>query len=412
MRILLINTGAWGTGSFTVAQATLEELLRLGHEVKFFFPDSGIPHENKDYFYSHPELFEIWKFPIKNEKITLESFPLIIPDPNPRSPEGKTFLELTEEELELYTQEFKKNLEKLIHEFRPDVIECQHIWLMAYLVGQLGHKYICNALHSDQIAFRYDYKMQEIAKEAAKNSEYIFAHSKYIKEDVVSIYGVDAEKIAVICPGYDAKIFKPFSVDRDEVLKELGLSIPKDAKIVSFVGAISRTKGVDIILLANRLINPKEEIHFLLSGGGNGDGNKDKLFLSDRQRSMASFERTHFLGHQPPKMIAKIHNISRLSVLPSRSEGFGIACLEAMACGLPTIVTKTSNAVEYAIGKIINSECPEELADAIVNIVHMPKEDYAELSGKCISESSKFCWKDITKQRIEYYLKIKNKEDK
>ena len=43
MRILLTNTGPWGTGSGTVADGVMQELTRRGHEVMAFFSDIGWP---------------------------------------------------------------------------------------------------------------------------------------------------------------------------------------------------------------------------------------------------------------------------------------------------------------------------------------------------------------------------------
>ena len=40
MRILLTNTGPWGTGSAMVAEAVLEELRKKGHQAILFFPDA------------------------------------------------------------------------------------------------------------------------------------------------------------------------------------------------------------------------------------------------------------------------------------------------------------------------------------------------------------------------------------
>ena len=65
MRILFTNTGPWGTGSFTVIEAIADELEKLGHQVKIFFPDNGFDAEDKAKYYELPDRYEIWQFPIE-----------------------------------------------------------------------------------------------------------------------------------------------------------------------------------------------------------------------------------------------------------------------------------------------------------------------------------------------------------
>lgn len=404
MRILITNTGPWGTGSFTVAKAVAEELLLLGHEVKIFFPDARYPCINLEEYYLRKDIYEIWKFPLQNKQISLSNFPLIIPDPHPRNPEGRTFLQLNKLEYQLYFSDFERKITKLINEFKPDIIECQHIWALDHIIKKLGHRYICVAHHSDQLGFKYDRRMQPIAIESAQNAEYIFAISDYVKQEVLSLYGIEDQKIIVLPNGYDKKVFKSLSVERKKVLKELNLNIPENTKIVSFAGKVSRTKGIDILLQANKLIDPKENLHFLILGSG--DIHK---VLTDSERSASNFDRVHFLGHKSSEMLAKIHNMADFGVLPSRSEGFGIACLEAMACGLPMIVTKTGGLGDYAIGEKIQAGSVEELAKALTKMSRLSNKEMKDLSDKALKVADKYSWATITESRLEYYLKVCNK---
>lgn len=105
MRILITSTGAWGTGSFTVIDALVKEFLQFGHQVKVFFPDNGLQTEDAAQYYDNPDVYTIWSFPLEQNHVRIETFPLMIPDPNPRSP-SHTFEELSEQQLELYLNSF------------------------------------------------------------------------------------------------------------------------------------------------------------------------------------------------------------------------------------------------------------------------------------------------------------------
>ncbi len=403
MRILITNTGPWGTGSFTVAQAVMEELIALGHEVKIFFPDTQLPTKELNYYYKRSKIFEIWKFPIQKDKVKLEYFPLIITDPHPRNPNGKTLLQITKKQKELYFNEFKVRIKKLIEKFKPDIIECQHIWAFDHIIHELGYPYICVAHHSDQLGFKYDHKMRPTALLGAKNAKYIFAISKFVKKEVISLYSKEKEKekVIVLSNGYNKKVFRLLNLNRSKILKKYDLKIPKNAKIISFAGKISRTKGIDILLKANRLIQKKANVHFIILGSGNIEKT-----LKKNEKHLCSFENVHFLGHRPPKTLAEIHNISNFSVLPSRSEGFGIACLEAMACGLPVIVTNTGGLEEYAVGKIVKVNNHRALSKAILKLVELSSDDYKILSKEALDKAKEFSWPRITKKRLKYYEKV------
>lgn len=398
MRILFTCTGSWGTGSFMAVDAIAHELLELGHQVKIFFPDSGVESEDKSYYYSHPEIYEIWRFPIEKNGINISSFPLMIPDPNPRSPNAPTFKELSDEQTQLYIDEFSNNIHRIVDDFKPDIIESQHIWIMGYILFKLGYSYIIGAHMSDQIGYQYDAKMRDYANEAARHANYIFAVSERVKQEIIKLYNLPAEQVVITHNGYDKNLFKPFAVDKQKFLRELNLDIPDDAKIVSFTGKISLTKGIDILLEANRLIGPEHNIHFLIFGSGDIND-----IIKPNQEKYYGLERFHILGHQLPEKLARAHNISLLNVAPSRIEGFSISCLEAMACGLPVVVTRDTGSEEFAVGRVIDQENPQQLADAILNILSLSVDEYNKLSAESSKKAQEFSWHECVKIRLDYY---------
>lgn len=400
MKILITNTGPWGTGSFTVSLAISKELEALGHKVKIFFPDRGLPSSDLNYFYSNQEKYIIWKFPIERNEIRLEDFPLMIPDPHPRVIKERTFKELSEEELTLYFENAKEALSKVLQEFQPDIVECQHVWMLERAIEELNYPFICTAHHSDQMGFEFDPRMQPIAIKGAHSASYIFAISEFVKNEVIRLYGVPPEKVIILGNGYDKAIFRPLDVNKEAVLKEFKLDIPDDATIISFAGKLSKTKGIDILLEANRILCKTKNVHFLIFGSG-------ALEKTLRPNGMERycFERMHFLGYQDPKTLAIAHNISDFSILPSRTEGFGLSALEAMGCGLPVIATDSGGLPEYVVGKIVPPDDPQALADAIAEMADLNRVQYRALSEHAFERANSFSWHYIAERRVEYYQK-------
>ncbi|MDN3504593.1 MAG: glycosyltransferase family 4 protein [Rhabdochlamydiaceae bacterium] len=399
MKILITNTGPWGTGSFTVANAVLHALIKMGHEVRLFFPDAGIDSKDINLYYDNKEIYKIWKFPIRNENFSIETFPLMIPDPHPRVPEHKrTYRELSESEFAFYYDCLRESLLQEIKDFQPDIVECQHIWTMEKIIEEAGIPYVCTAHHSDQMGFLYDERIQPIAIEAAHNAKYIFAISKYVAEEVVRLYNVSKDKVKIITNGYDKEIFQKRELNRQEVLNHYCLDIPEDATIFSFAGKISKTKGIDILLKANKLIESKENIHFIILGSGKIE---DVIDIDSKEEFL--FDRVHFLGHRTMEELAEIHNICDFGILPSRSEGFGIACLESMACGLPLVSTSVGGLRDFVVGKLVPPANDNELASAILKLAHLPYDQKIELSQKALDVAQTFSWKAITEERVKYY---------
>ena len=412
MKILITSTGSWGTGSFTVISALVEEFQKAGrHEIKVLFPDSGYPAPPPASYLSNPDLWNIWRFPIEGDGVKLETFPLMIGDPHPRNPLCRTFKDLTEKELQFYFDSFKARLLVVLKEFKPDIVECQHIWAMDRVVKELGLPYVCVAHHSDQMGFLYDERMRPGAIQSANAAHYIFAVSDSVKQEILELYtGVQPEKIIVTGNGYDCKVFAKRAVERQSVLRNLGIdNILPDSLIVSFPGKLSRTKGIDILLRANALMQGAQhpEIHFVVFGAGNLEDTLDKE--RPREEYFTGIERVHFAGHRSSHELAACHNISLCSVVPSRAEGFGIACLESMGCRIPAVASKVGALPVFAVGRLIEPDDPQALMDAILEIKELSDDLYDELCENALKEAQKWSWETIAKQRVEYYKKAIDK---
>ena len=301
-------------------------------------------------------------------------------------------------QLSLYIEEFKRRISTVIRRFRPDIIECQHLWTMAHSIMELGHPFICTAHHSDQLGFHYDSRMQEYAVRAAQAASYIFAISEQVRDEVIELYGVAPEKVVVLGNGYDSDTFRPQPVDRSSLLREFHLNIPANAPPITFAGKLSKTKGADILLLANRIVQSVGEAHLLPFGAGELQDvlDEDKL---DRY----CLDNVHLIGHQPFDVLSRFHNIARLSVLPSRSEGFGIGALEAMGCGIPVVVTRTGGPDTFAVWDVVEPEEPEQLANAILRVLAMPDDQYKHVCEQAQQVARQYSWEWNVETRLGYY---------
>ncbi len=398
MKILFTITGPWGTGAATVVDGVARELLDLGHEVKVVFPDLGLPSADKEDYYGRPELYEIVRFPVKHRGLRFPTFPLILPDPNPRNiPDAWTFKDMSQGEFTGYIEFLRHRLGNIVESFEPDIIESEHVWLMGSVLHEIGSPYVVAAHNSDQMGYRYDARMRPYAETCAKNAEFVFAISDAVKNECLELYGVPGERVIVIPNGYDNELFRPRQISKEKIFQKHGLKTGASLPLVTFGGKISKTKGVDVLLKANKLLQDRRPYLLLLFGAG---GIRDVL---GRDPTGHEVRNVHFMGHVTPDVLAEFHNIAEFSVLPSREEGFSVAALEAMGCGLPLIGTDIPSLRELVVGRTVPVGDPLKLAEAMEFVMTLPPDRKRELRKKAHKKALGFGWKKNAEMRLRYY---------
>ena len=401
MKILFTITGPWGTGAATVVDGVGRELLNLKHEVKVVFPDLGLPSPDKDKYYGNPGLYEIIKYPVKYRGTNFPTFPLIVPDPNPRNmKDAWTFKDMTEREFTSYIDFLKFRFKEVIEEFQPDVIETEHVWLMGYVLHEMGCAYVVGAHNSDQMGFRYDVRMRLYATTCAQNAKFIFAISDSVKDECLGLYGVPDKNVIVIPNGYDNKVFRPLQVSKKKIFQKHGIDANASLPVVTFGGKMSKTKGVDVLLEANALLQKRRPYMLFLFGAG------DIQDVLGRDPTEDEDQNAHFMGHVTQEVLAEFHNIAEFSVLPSREEGFSVAVLEAMGCGLPVVGTDIPSLKEIIVGKTVPVEDPLTLAEAMEFVMNLPPDDRKKLREKSYKKALGYNWKQNTETRLSYYKAI------
>jgi glycosyltransferase involved in cell wall biosynthesis len=400
MRILFTNTGSWGTGAGAVIDGVAKELIRLGHTVKVVFPDMHIPSADSEKYYGNPDIYRIIKFPLEYRGVRFPTFPLMIRDPNPRvAGPAWTYSDMSDEELSVYTEFLKEELGRLVEEFKPDIIETEHVWLMGYVLSLLGCPYVACAHHSDQIGFRFDERIRPYAIKCAQQSKFIFVISDFVKEEVISLYNVPKKNVIVAPNGYDEDIFRPKSVSKVDLFKRHNIQLDPSLPVVTFAGKFSLTKGIDVLLKANILLQERAPCALLLFGAGSIED------VLGRAPSEAEMKNVAIIGHVTQEVLSEFHNVSTFSVLPSREEGFSIAALEAMGVGLPVVGTRTGQLEKFIVGKIVSPGDEVALATAMESMLSLSGKAYQKLSRRATKVANKYSWQDNVNVRLKYYKK-------
>jgi starch synthase len=186
-------------------------------------------------------------------------------------------------------------------------------------------------------------------------------------ERVVERYGIDAKKVWRIHNPIDLDLWRP--MDRDESRRQLGLS--PHSQIVIYHGRVDiYAKGLDILLAAWEQIRDgpgRQDQLLLIIGSG-----RDDAEFRQRLAGLA-FPAVRWIDrYETDRTIMRRYlSAADLYVLPSRREGFPVAPLEAMACGLPVVgsdIPAMSNIIEHggaSGGLIVPREDPRVLAETV-----------------------------------------------
>lgn len=176
-----------------------------------------------------------------------------------------------------------------------------------------------------------------------------------------------SERVAVCPRGVDAVQFTPerrSAAARQQIIREAGL--PESAKIVLYAGRISPEKNVPLLLDAFRTANERSQHDLRLLVAGDGPL-ADKFFADGAAIGERKVIR---LGHLDKASLADTYANADIFVHPNPREPFGIAPLEAMASGLPTVAPNGGGILSYATNDNIwlcDPE-PEAFASAILEI--------------------------------------------
>lgn len=174
------------------------------------------------------------------------------------------------------------------------------------------------------------------------------------------------KKSVVIHNGVDTTRFYPSK--NDNIRKSLGLS--SDRVLVGSVGNLRSAKGYQHLLQAAQLVIKKcPEFHFVVAGEGSGRIRAELLALREELGLESHFD---FVGYEPD--VPSFLNGLDFFVLPSISEGFSISTVEAMACGIPVVATRSGGPEEIVShlenGVLVEPCSPDGICDMLINLYH------------------------------------------
>lgn len=240
-----------------------------------------------------------------------------------------------------------------------------------------------------------------IEKDGMDHADCIMCVSELTRQTVINHYHQDPAK----CITMHNAVY-PLSQDILDMVEEKRKDHQqRKEKIVTFLGRITMQKGPEYFVEAASLVLQRtHNIRFCMAGSGDMMNDMINLVAS---RGIA--DRFHFPGFMRGKQVYEAFADSDVYVMPSVSEPFGISPLEAMQCGVPSIISKQSGCAEI-LDKCIKTDYWDinAMADAMYSLcTNESLHEYLKVEGK--NEVAQITWEKVGKRIYNVYNQLIHK---
>ncbi|MDD2420912.1 MAG: glycosyltransferase family 1 protein [Heliobacteriaceae bacterium] len=230
----------------------------------------------------------------------------------------------------------------------------------------------------------------------------VIVPSQGTARDLVQIAGVPSQKITVI---YEAAepIYRPLdkSLALQFVKEKYGINTP----YVLYVGGFSPRKNLRLLIQAFHQITRQlpEQYSLVLPGKPAKEFSDLEVLVSTRNLQ----DKVHFIGFVEVAEMPLIYNGASAFVYPSFYEGFGLPPIEAMACGIPTLVANTAALPEVVgDGALLFSPVNVNQLSELLFMV-LTDQNFAQcLAAKGIKQAKKYTWTEAARQTWAVYHQV------
>ncbi len=223
------------------------------------------------------------------------------------------------------------------------------------------------------------------------------------------LYKADIGKLVIIPPGVDTCHFYP--IPPDEAKDFIG--IPKDDRMVLFVGRIEPLKGLETLIRAMSCLRVNEMARpaYLAIIGGDPNASPESMSAEMARcqqlcRDLSMDEIVVFLGKRGQDTLPYYYSAAEVLVMPSHYESFGMVALEAMACGTPVIASQVGGLAFLVQDGVTGFTVPDGEPDALCEKLSLLLGDgeLRHTMGVSAAEYAQgYAWERIARQVLDVY---------
>jgi glycogen synthase len=243
----------------------------------------------------------------------------------------------------------------------------------------------------DRSGLHVDTRIYDIERRGMHAAIKVIAVSYLTKNLITHHYGIDPGKVEVVYNAIETNGTNGFDEEK--------YKIHKDEKIVLFLGRITMQKGPEYFLAAaKKVLEVMDNVKFVMAGSG------DMIRRTiEMAASMGIGHKVLFTGFLRGGDVEKVFRMADLYVMPSVSEPFGIAPLEAMSHDVPVIISKQSGVSEVLTHALkVDFWDVNEMANKIIAVLrHPPLASTLRQHGSF--EVARMSWQDAARACVGVY---------
>lgn len=371
MKIGIVCYPTFG-GSGVVATELGKALALRGHQVHFIT-------------YSMPVRLDFFSPNISYHEVSVSSYPLFDYAPYESALTSKLVDVVRSEQLDILH----------VHYAIP---HASVAWLAKQILATYGINIpVVTTLHGTDITLvGKDLSYEPVVTFAINNSDGITAVSESLKRDTYNNFKIDKE-IRVI---YNFVDLDRFGKKPSAQLKE-SLS-PNGERLIVHTSNFRKVKRVeDVVRVFDRILKAMPAKLLLV-----GDG-PERTAIEKLCREIGNCQHVKFMGKQ--EAVEDLLSVSDLFVMPSESESFGLAALEAMACHVPVVSTNTGGMPELNVhghtGFMSEVGDVEDMAAHAIRLLSDPVMHEA-FKRNAYEQARRFDIEAILPQYVNYYKEV------
>ncbi len=220
-------------------------------------------------------------------------------------------------------------------------------------------------------------------------SKVVFAISENTKREIVNRYPFVSKKVVVTPLAYDSNLFNMKVAKEDIVRVKDKYTIVSD--YILFLSTLKPSKNIEGLIEAFNIISGRFPDVKLAIAGKKG-WLYDSIFEKTQKLNLEKkIIFTDYVSEEDkPALIAG----AKVFCLPSFHEGFGLDVLNAMACGIPVVISDRGSLPEVAgkAGVYIDPNFPKSIAEGLDKVLSMNDIEYNKLVAKGLDQVKKFSW--------------------
>ncbi len=308
----------------------------------------------------------------------------------PRSPRVKFFLLRY-----IFALLDAKKLKSMLRQINPDIIHMHYLRAeLWYVLALRKQKNLFVSVWGSDILDDINNRVANLGrKKILRQAKHITATSNFLAEKTRQF---TSKKISIVPFGVDTDFFCPAQKNSENIIS------------IGFSKYLKHIYGADYLLRAMKIVLETFPQARLKIAGSGGEMSKLKKLSTD----LGIEQKVHFLGWLSPDQLKSMLQTLTLFVMPSLREAFGVAALEAQACGIPVVASNIDGIPEVVINKKTGILVPPHDSTALANgiIALLQKNDLRKDMGAAGRNFVKqnYSWTNSVKQMIELYKQSSN----